>query len=790
MKKLYFLLLCIIVLQMQFSTAGELEADDHTLLLFHFNNSLVSVDGESPTIAKGVTFEQGMFDNGLRLHRGDAGDSLYYSVPEFFNPAEGSVEFWLKPCWEGTEFYVMQVFNLGDIRVQINVPGIIAFFMLSPENEIGYHNVEGWTNNEWHHIAATWKIPGRQKFYVDGAQIMDNPATEVDLLQTIPEILRIGGVFASENVDAIIDEFRLSNIERTPQEIAQTVMAGEFNVTSIELDVNSIRLLQAADFSPKINAVTDIGVSFLPNAVATWTIADTTIATVDDLGKIVAKSSGQTGMTATYGSFTLDATITVDEILLPPESVPVDSFLAAPAENALREIPVVIVSYLPLLDQTCIEWSIPGEQVALEEVKTRIKMFSRRVKFAVEEGSRYHGYKDSTAIPSLGYRVVDMINIYEHMPISKDQCWWNPKNCYPDYHKVFEKINGQHYVNDLDVKEFWIWYTGFEFNGIGFELPESNLFSPVTGDISNSARLANDLPVCDQSYIVYQFDWTGNHAYAIHNIGHQIESMLGYANEKQDGDNHLFFHKFCGMDSTETWITGRCGWTHMPPNVNSDYLYEDTTHVLSDCEDWTPDNSGEKKWVNDETWGNIPYQWPDEPDWTPGDSPYHISWQKTESQFYIYWRQNIPGYQNNITFDENKYITNWWTFLGDWDTAISNNTGLYVDSSRVTICNNDPDKLLKQFVLYPNFPNPFNSSTFVRYQLAGQSHVTINIYNALGQHMRTLVDGAKQSGTFVCKWDGKNVSGIQVASGIYFVTIKAKSSDKTFQKTNKMLFLQ
>ncbi len=106
--------MCFLVITSQNGITGELAPDEHTLLLLHFNNSLEGANGETPTVSTGITFEQGLFGNGCRIHKSDSpyfGDSLYYQVPENFNQAEGSAEFWLKPRWVGQEFYVMQAFR-------------------------------------------------------------------------------------------------------------------------------------------------------------------------------------------------------------------------------------------------------------------------------------------------------------------------------------------------------------------------------------------------------------------------------------------------------------------------------------------------------------------------------------------------------------------------------------------------------------------------------------------------------------------------------------------------------
>ncbi|RKY81781.1 hypothetical protein DRQ07_03165 [candidate division KSB1 bacterium] len=84
-----------------------------------------------------------------------------------------------------------------------------------------------------------------------------------------------------------------------------------------------------------------------------------------------------------------------------------------------------------------------------------------------------------------------------------------------------------------------------------------------------------------------------------------------------------------------------------------------------------------------------------------------------------------------------------------------------------------------KFYLYQNFPNPFNSSTEIKYDIAEPSMVRINIYSMMGEKIADLVDSYIQRGSYSVVWNGKNVSGANVPSGIYFVLIEAgKFTDK------------
>jgi len=90
--------------------------------------------------------------------------------------------------------------------------------------------------------------------------------------------------------------------------------------------------------------------------------------------------------------------------------------------------------------------------------------------------------------------------------------------------------------------------------------------------------------------------------------------------------------------------------------------------------------------------------------------------------------------------------------------------------------------------LLQNFPNPFNPETWIPYQLEKDADVTIRIYAATGNLVRTLYLGHQRDGFYKTKekaayWNGANESGENAASGVYFYTIRAGD----FTATRKML---
>ena len=77
-----------------------------------------------------------------------------------------------------------------------------------------------------------------------------------------------------------------------------------------------------------------------------------------------------------------------------------------------------------------------------------------------------------------------------------------------------------------------------------------------------------------------------------------------------------------------------------------------------------------------------------------------------------------------------------------------------------------------QTALLDNYPNPFNSRTRIAYRLAAPGPVRLSIYNALGQPVRTLVDGSQAAGEHRVGWDARDGRGAAVSSGVYVTRLE------------------
>jgi protocatechuate 3,4-dioxygenase beta subunit len=97
-----------------------------------------------------------------------------------------------------------------------------------------------------------------------------------------------------------------------------------------------------------------------------------------------------------------------------------------------------------------------------------------------------------------------------------------------------------------------------------------------------------------------------------------------------------------------------------------------------------------------------------------------------------------------------------------------------------------PDALPKSLSLYPNYPNPFNPSTVIRFGLPEPGRVRVVVYNLTGSEVRVLWDGPATAGIHSVTWNARNASGLTVPSGVYFYRIQSAKE----ARTGKMVYIR
>ena len=83
------------------------------------------------------------------------------------------------------------------------------------------------------------------------------------------------------------------------------------------------------------------------------------------------------------------------------------------------------------------------------------------------------------------------------------------------------------------------------------------------------------------------------------------------------------------------------------------------------------------------------------------------------------------------------------------------------------------------FSLGPNYPNPFNPSTIIPYQLAASSAVRLEVFNLLGQRVATLVEGERPAGFHTATWHATDATGRAVGAGVYIYRLAVGAASQT-----------
>ena len=365
------------------------------------------------------------------------------------------------------------------------------------------------------------------------------------------------------------------------------------------------------------------------------------------------------------------------------------------SNNSQIEVPVIIINIYHTNDGIIHNDTIgPSDYFniinpPLIDLKSRIKNTLYATKKAIELGTSFRDYGKNEVSSYISIDTKAYINVYtneENSYLTKSH-YYLSKRTY-DYHTLFNDLNLEGIIRNELVKEIWITEFAYgEFpslvdnnlydNSKDSTIPETNMSSPFTGDISNSYKIPDDLPIYDNTYVVYGNSGARSLDTNIHNRGHQIENQLSFIEKNKINGEELFWNKFVGVNYDKYGLdyysavpNGRCGNTHFPPNGDDDYDYCNSISIESDLFNWTP-QGGDKTIINCETWSNINYN-------TPDVNYYNLN--KIEVKWLITWFQSIPGYNNNISYlrDGNNYnLTNWWDLFYNWDNAIKEGKTLW-----------------------------------------------------------------------------------------------------------------
>ena len=148
------------------------------------------------------------------------------------------------------------------------------------------------------------------------------------------------------------------------------------------------------------------------------------------------------------------------------------------------------------------------------------------------------------------------------------------------------------------------------------------------------------------------------------------------------------------------------------------------------------------------------------------------------------WDQEIQCVNVHTIF--NDQIPSLFVGVMDWGVPPFTKSYLYSPEFHTSIIE-PPDNISHDFVLYQNYPNPFNNSTNIAFKIKITALVNLAVYDITGKEVIRLIDNRKYyPGEHSISWDGRDQTGKEVSSGIYYYSLQSGS----FWKTSKLVLLR
>ena len=167
---------------------------------------------------------------------------------------------------------------------------------------------------------------------------------------------------------------------------------------------------------------------------------------------------------------------------------------------------------------------------------------------------------------------------------------------------------------------------------------------------------------------------------------------------------------------------------------------------------------------------------------------------RTSNGKVVWYKNNHPDWEKNI-IDSLSYPNHILTADIDGDSdfdvvvAVEGGAEVVWYENLIPVSVEDvPSSIPTGFELYQSYPNPFNPTTKIKYQIPEKSFVTIKVYDVLGNEIATLVNEEKPVGTYEITWYAD-----KLPSGVYFYRLQAVPTGRqvgSFVKTKKMVLLR
>ena len=166
----------------------------------------------------------------------------------------------------------------------------------------------------------------------------------------------------------------------------------------------------------------------------------------------------------------------------------------------------------------------------------------------------------------------------------------------------------------------------------------------------------------------------------------------------------------------------------------------------------------------------------------PSEDLLHLDLAKVGDNYEARVTRIVGGFSNPIDAEiigNRIYVIEWGGGRGLWEIVLP-------QAATETAVAEAEGVVPAEFALAQNFPNPFNASTTIAFQLAFASQVELAVYNISGQRVRTLISGSLPAGHHRLQWDGRNDRGEPAASGAYLYQLSAGD----FVATRQLMLLK
>jgi hypothetical protein len=195
------------------------EDDNYTIFVEHFH-SLKHIRDNGWTVFD-ASFIEGKFGDGIRFS--EAGDYIERSVPSDFNEG-GSVEFWIKPEWNGSDDGAHALFWTSNSFPRVLTSNEILFLFVGSDDQVSY-NISSWNASTWHHVVANWQSGLNYSLIIDGVKVNESNISSIE--ENTGDLFYLGASrTGTQPSNATFDELRISNVPRNQISDLQN-----FNVT-------------------------------------------------------------------------------------------------------------------------------------------------------------------------------------------------------------------------------------------------------------------------------------------------------------------------------------------------------------------------------------------------------------------------------------------------------------------------------------------------------------------------------------------------------------------------------